>query len=203
MGLHSSSHLFTSNTVRILVHVTPKCDTEPACICYMTLHFQGQRSLAPFQKADGLCRSSGIKRNATRHRLVHLSPQSMATQVTQGMNISKIPFLTHTDTRMTTKNIISNLTRHVWQTKLRTTTMMNKWAFNSDLKIIQKWNNFPPLNYTSHSWNKNTATEAKLKKASYDERKTTWVYKIKGTNFKNYTILDNNRKFKVHFSNWN
>ena len=98
---------------------------------------------------------------------------------------------------MTTKNIISDLTRHIWQTKLRTATRMNKWAFNSDLKIIQEWNNFPPLNYTSNSWNKNTASEAKLKKASYDERKTTRVYKIREPTLKTTSslIITENSKF--------
>ena len=38
------SHFFTSATVRIPVHSTPKYDTEP--IRYVTLHFQDRRSAA-------------------------------------------------------------------------------------------------------------------------------------------------------------
>lgn len=77
-------------------------------------------------KTDGLCWSSGMKRNAIRHSLAHLSPQGMTTQLALIQNISKItqnrnnlPCITQTtitwNLNTATKTRLKNTTNNRWR----------------------------------------------------------------------------------------
>lgn len=133
-------------------------------------------------KTDGLCWSSGMKRNAIRHSLAHLSAQGMTMHLALIQNISKIPFLwKKKNLSLTMKYIFTNFLGHPWQTKLRTVTGTNKWTLDSHLKITQNRNNLPRITQTTITWNLNTATKTRLKNTTNNRRRVAGkLYNFRG-----------------------